>query len=91
MLKKLICEQPKEWDRFLVPLLFALRDGVHEEYADIFSDVPGKTSLAEHEIKLISDNPTPHHTIYRRRLIKRLIQCWIMESSKDLIQHMLHH
>ena len=29
-LRKLIKEQPKEWDRFLVPLLFALRDGVHE-------------------------------------------------------------
>lgn len=29
-LRKLICEQPKEWDRFLVSLLFALRDGVHE-------------------------------------------------------------
>ena len=29
-LRKLISEQPKEWDRFLVPLLFALRDGVHE-------------------------------------------------------------
>lgn len=27
-LRKLIKEQPKEW--FLVPLLFALRDGVHE-------------------------------------------------------------
>src|SRR6218665_1870658 len=29
-LRKLIKEQPKEWDQFLVPLLFALRDGVHE-------------------------------------------------------------
>src|SRR6218665_482891 len=29
-LRKLISEQPKEWDRFLVTLLFALRDGVHE-------------------------------------------------------------
>lgn len=29
-LKKLMFEQPKEWDRFLNPLLFALRDSVHE-------------------------------------------------------------
>lgn len=29
-LRKLIKEQPKEWDRFLTPLLFALRDGIHE-------------------------------------------------------------
>lgn len=29
-LRKLISVQPREWDRFLVPLLFALRDGVHE-------------------------------------------------------------
>src|SRR3984885_5176657 len=29
-LKKLIVEQPKEWDRFVDPLLFALRDSVHE-------------------------------------------------------------
>ena len=29
-LKKLIVEQPKEWDRYLIPLLFALRDSVQE-------------------------------------------------------------
>jgi transposase InsO family protein len=29
-LKKLIVEQPKEWDRYLTPLLFALRDSVQE-------------------------------------------------------------
>ena len=28
-LRKLIKKQPKQWDRFVVPLLFALRDGVH--------------------------------------------------------------
>jgi transposase InsO family protein len=31
-LKKLIVEQPKQWDRFLAPLLFALRDSVHESH-----------------------------------------------------------
>src|ERR1700733_14035208 len=31
-LRKLIVEQPKEWDRFLDPLLFALRDSVHESH-----------------------------------------------------------
>lgn len=31
-LKKLIVEEPKEWDRYLTPLLFALRDSVHEEH-----------------------------------------------------------
>ena len=31
-LRKLICEQPKEWDRYLAPLLFALRDAVHESH-----------------------------------------------------------
>ena len=29
-LRKLITEQPKEWDRYLIPLLFALRNSVHE-------------------------------------------------------------
>src|SRR6218665_3623199 len=33
-LRKLISEQPKEWDRFIVPLLFTLRDGVHERDMD---------------------------------------------------------
>lgn len=31
-LTKLISEQPKEWDRFLNPLLFALRDCIHESH-----------------------------------------------------------
>lgn len=31
-LRKLIGEQPKEWDRYLAPLLFALRDAVHESH-----------------------------------------------------------
>lgn len=31
-LKKLIVEEPKEWDRYLTPLLFALGDSVHEEH-----------------------------------------------------------
>lgn len=42
--------------------------GLLEEYADVFSNVPGKTNLAEHEIKLTSDKPvrsksypTPHN------------------------------
>lgn len=29
-LRKLISEQPKEWDRYLAPLLFTLRDTIHE-------------------------------------------------------------
>src|SRR6218665_1128073 len=32
-------------------------DDLLEKYKDIFSDVPGKTTLVEHEIKLISDKP----------------------------------
>src|SRR6218665_3657170 len=42
--------------------------GLLEEYADIFSDVPGRTNLADHEIKLTCDkpvrskpNPTPYN------------------------------
>jgi len=31
-LRKMIGEQPKEWDRYLAPLLFALRDTVHESH-----------------------------------------------------------
>src|SRR6218665_3291095 len=31
-LRKLIHEQPKEWERYLAPLLFALRDAVHESH-----------------------------------------------------------
>src|SRR6218665_1062487 len=37
------------------------------EYGDIFSDVPGRTELAEHEIKLTSDRPVrskPYPTPY---------------------------
>ncbi|PGH38096.1 MAG: hypothetical protein CRN43_17295, partial [Candidatus Nephrothrix sp. EaCA] len=44
-LRKLIKEQPKEWDRFLVPLLFALRDGVHEGHGFTpFELVYGRTT-----------------------------------------------
>ena len=43
-LRKLIMEQTKEWDRFLVPLLFALRDGAHEGYGfTLFELVYGRT------------------------------------------------
>lgn len=41
--------------------------GLLEEYADIFSDVPGRTNLAEHEIKPTSDKPVsskPYPTPY---------------------------
>jgi transposase InsO family protein len=31
-LRKMIGEQPKEWDRYLAPILFALRDTVHESH-----------------------------------------------------------
>src|SRR6218665_3255634 len=44
-LRKLVKEQPKEWDRFLVPLLFALRDGVHEGHGFTpFELVYGRTT-----------------------------------------------
>lgn len=31
-LKKLVIEKPKEWDRYIQPLMFALRDSVHESH-----------------------------------------------------------
>src|SRR6218665_3875694 len=63
--------------------------GLLEEYSDIFSDVPGKTNLAEHEIKLTSDKPVrskPYPTPYNlqkeiNKEIDTMLESGIIERS----------
>lgn len=62
----------KEVQRRVVELL--------EEFADIFSDVPGKPKLAEHEMKLTNSQPVrakAYPTSYNlpKRQTKKFIQC----------------
>ncbi|XP_055865631.1 uncharacterized protein LOC129928743 [Biomphalaria glabrata] len=62
-----------------------------QEYADIFTDVPGKTTIINHEIKLTSDKPTKsrpyplpiHYRDFLQKEINDLLEQGIIEHSNS--------
>lgn len=79
MLRKLIHKQPKEWDRYLAPLLFALRDAVYESHGfTLFKLMFGKSCrgptkiLKELWTKEIEENEVKYAYTYMLELVERI-------------------